>query len=1173
MSAAQTAGVAAPRAAVGRFGSSAGIRARGGVAPVRPLRRGASAWGVRPRAYHRHASVVIAGASRADDARESESDAPEADPTPALEFGRSAKRVPSGKPVLASTPVPAGILSRAGQVAVVAAAAMFGGAGVAQAAAIHERGAAGQIPSTTSVAAPAVDDIVGANDLGILLADADGETDEEAKARAKKLAEVRRLKAERKKQLQRRKKASDEANSASGADEARGDEGDVGPAAPRGAREKKGEDDGLSPAERKKAERIAKAKEKAFAEALERERAAAAAAAPEGEELELAEESVVAAVAAPEAPVETEPAPAKTKSKKTGKNGKGGKSGKGDGDAAKKAKVDTPPGEKGGFGTFLKKVTGPRFVRNINLGYLKDPFAVKGTTYFPCEVAYTGFYELCEVGRVTRVEYQPDMNSVKFYLRDTDEVFFANLPYDPTLYTLMLSKNIDIISKQYTPLELLVRSFFNVLTPLVLVYFAWVLWMEMTDDTEEGATLQSTGTNKTYNSQPATGLTMKDIAGIDVVREEMEELISYLKDFQKYVRAGATIPAGVLLCGPPGTGKTLLARCLAGEAGVPFFSCAGTEFMEMFVGVGAARIRNLFKQAREVKPCIIFIDEFDSVAVRRKDASSGDVTGNDEQVATINQLLTELDGFGGNSGVMVFAATNRPHVIDPALIRPGRFDRIVEMPLPNRSARCDIIDLHCAYEQYHGMIDPDLNVDFIARQAAGFTGADLENLVRTSALRNQSLGKRGVPAGDTVFLQVIDEIRRSNVFKATGSGTIGEADDVTENALIQQMNPYVRDTICTYYAAQTLVATMSPNFDDIAKVRVFAGGEENGQIVYVPDEVGVEGAAQVKRRAWYESKMAVLVAGQMAERYLYGPDKVSQWGVLDMREATAMACEMVMLHGWSDLGPMVVLQDQSQEEKYLKAGKQKGQNSMDAGRSRGKMWGSPEGKGDNLADRRKNKGQDQDATLFMLGISDELDLLIANEVRKIFVRACQRAVMIMHDPKGTEMLFTLREALATAKEINGLNLRAVFDKFGLERQKAFSVYDLEWGKEHELYWDEFVNHIWAEDPNSTGFWKLVQEQWESSVVKPTEGVINGEDASPDLPEWAKEYVRSLDPGAQEEMLMYAPKEVQERIRSGRPALYDGPGFGTIDVRTGKPIELKTEKDATRAEMRKKEGEK
>ena len=200
---------------------------------MRPLRRGASAWGVRPRAYHRHASVVIAGASRADDARESESDAPEADPTPALEFGRSAKRAPSGKPVLASpTPVPAGILSRAGQVAVVAAAAMFGGAGVAQAAAIRERGAAGQIPSTTSVAAPAVDDIVGANDLGILLADADGETDEEAKARAKKLAEVRRLKAERKKQLQRRKKASDEANSASGADDARGAEGDVGPAAP-----------------------------------------------------------------------------------------------------------------------------------------------------------------------------------------------------------------------------------------------------------------------------------------------------------------------------------------------------------------------------------------------------------------------------------------------------------------------------------------------------------------------------------------------------------------------------------------------------------------------------------------------------------------------------------------------------------------------------------------------------------------------------------------------------------------------------------------------------------------------------------------------------------------------------------------------------------------------------
>ena len=345
--------------------------------------------------------------------------------------------------------------------------------------------------------------------------------------------------------------------------------------------------------------------------------------------------------------------------------------------------------------------------------------------------------------------------------------------------------------------------------------------------------------------------------------------------------------------------------------------------------------------------------------------------------------------------------------------------------------------------------------------------------------------------------------------------------------------------------------------------------------MYVPDEVGADGAASVKRRTWYESKMTVLVAGQMAERYLYGPDKVSQYGVLDMKEATAMACEMVMMHGWSDLGPIAVLQDLSAEEKYLKAGKQKGQNKVDAGRARGKLWGAPEGKGEDLQSARsKAKQQNEDAQMLLLGISDELDLLIANEVRKIFVKACQRAVMIMHDPKGTEMLFTLREALSTAKEINGLNLHRVFDKFGLVKHRDFNLVDLDWGKEYELYWDEFVNHIWADDANNTGFWKLVQEQWQYSVVEPTmyerevrgpkkaggdksqEPLGEGENApvKPDLPEWAREYVRSLDVGAREEMLMYAPKEVQDRIRDGRPAVYDGPGFGKRDIRTERDFE-------------------
>ena len=250
------------------------------------------------------------------------------------------------------------------------------------------------------------------------------------------------------------------------------------------------------------------------------------------------------------------------------------------------------------------------------------------------------------------------------------------------------------------------------------------------------------------------------------------------------------------------------------------------------------------------------------------------------------------------------------------------------------------------------------------------------------------------------------------MFKATGQGTVGETDDTTENALIQQMNPYIRDVICTYYAAQTLVSMMVPGFDEVAKVRVFAAGEENGQVVYVPDEVGQSGASGVKRKAWYEAKIAVLVAGQMAERYLYGPDKVSQFGNLDMREATALACEMVMMHGWSDIGPICVLRADSTEEKYLKGGVNKGNQTagMDSGRTRGKLWGIPPGKDGTLAEGRKAKYKEEPGLELQMELSDELDMLIANEVRKIFIKACQRAVMIMHDPKGTEMLFTLREA-------------------------------------------------------------------------------------------------------------------------------------------------------------------
>ena len=1137
--------------------------ARGPVAPAAvPLRRGARAWGARPRA-RRSRALIAAATDGSDDGSD---DAARVDPA---SFGRTARRM-----TIVERGVDSGSsIRRTAQAAVVVAAAMFGGVGVAHAAASSSAADASRGGATSSVVGPSHHRGAADRDAELFqIADADD--DKEAAARAKKLAEVRRIKQARKEKMEAAKKKN------------KGEDDDKGGKKGGKGGKATAEDKELAKelAERKRQYRIEAAKKKAFAAALERERAAVA------DELDS------------ELPIdESAYASEETYEEDVVEEGKGK-----EGMFKKSKKDEDASGEErrglsvGGislptFGlsaeeraeraqerayrealkldnvdrvmlgdepelTVKQKITKfldenipvGRFTRNVNLTYLRDPFAVKGTKWAPCEMSYTGFYDLCEVGRVKRVEYMPNMNTVKFFLYDTDEVFYANLPYDPTLYKLLIEKKIDVISKQHSPLELFFRGLAHAGAPMILLWFIFIIWQDMKDDTTEGSTLMNTGTAKTYSSTPEFGMNMDDIAGIDVIRQEMDELISYLRDYQRYVRAGASIPMGVLLCGPPGTGKTLLARCLAGEAGVPFFACAGTEFMEMFVGVGAARIRNLFNQARKCRPCIIFIDEFDSVAVRRKDAAA--MEGNDEQVATINQLLTEMDGFGGNSGVMVFAATNRPHVIDPALIRPGRFDRVIEMPLPNREARMDIIDLHCSYQVFEGMIDPDLDVALIARQCAGFTGADLENLVRTAAQRNSArLKKERKMAGDRVFLDVIDEIRRSNVFKATGQGTVGETDDTTENALIQQMNPYIRDVICTYYAAQTLVSMMVPGFDEVAKVRVFAAGEESGQVVYVPDEVGSSGASNVKRKAWYEAKIAVLVAGQMAERYLYGPDKVSQFGNLDMREATALACEMVMMHGWSDIGPICVLRADSTEEKYLKGGVNKGSQTggMDSGRTRGKLWGIPPGKDGTLAEGRKAKYKEEPGLELQMELSDELDMLIANEVRKIFIKACQRAVMIMHDPKGTEMLFTLREALGTAKEVNGPNLRAVFKKFGLHKPPNFDLWDINWGKNDELYWDEFTEYIWADDASSTTFWKLVSDQWRRTVADPTASVVAGDGSNsvpPDVPEWAKEFVRSLPVGGQEEMLMYAPKEVQDRVRDGKPAVYTGPGFGTRDAR-------------------------
>jgi len=1170
--------VAAAPAAVAVSNRTSGTRSKGGGSggggscAVRPLRRGATSWGSRRLTPLRCAAAVTPVEERDEDQEE-----PEPEEVTWSSTAENRKRVLALTGLSADSADQAGLMRRVGAAAVISAAALFGGASATHATALKVQQASTVTAAYTSSAsaAPVASSVVadGARDLGMLLAAVDddnvSEGEKEGRERARKLAEVRAIKAKRQEKLNTRK--------------------GLPPKEDPAAKE-------LTPAEEKKAARLKSVREKAFneekAKAFKEEEAAREEAAKLEEaarekaakaRVEAAKAREEAAKAREEAGLDAEPDVPELEEVEEEIPER---------DVRPKYTVEEHNSRlkqlisrtnftqnndpiyqeqtKGFFDSCIEKVTGkaqgPRFTRNVNLRYLRDPFCAMGTSFSPTECAYTGFYHLCETGRVNRVEYMSNMNSVKFYLNDTSEVFFSNLPYDPTLYTMLVDREINIAIASHGLFMKGVTLFFNILSPAVVMLFAFKMWMSVEDDQRmegEGNQQTSTGSSKRYNCQPSTKNTMSDIAGIDIVREEMNELISYLRDYEKYSAAGATIPAGVLLCGPPGTGKTLLATCLAGEAGVPFFSTTGTEFMEMFVGVGAARIRNLFKQAREVKPCIIFIDEFDSVAVRRKDAASMDISGNDEQVATINQLLSELDGFGLNSGVMVFAATNRPQVIDPALIRPGRFDRIIEMPLPHRRARMEIIDLHSGYREFKNLIDPDIDVELIARQAAGFTGADLENLVRQSAFKHVDPGGfnrvEGEPtriANTDTFLEVIDQIRSLAYNRSTGSST-GSSDDATENFMIQQMSPYVRDTITTYFAAQTLVASMMPSYDDIAKVKIFDHGMETGHIYYVPEEVGAEGSAQIKRRAWYEAKMCVLVSGQMAERYLYGPDGISQFGVVDMREASAMACEMVMMHGWSEIGPMAILKDSSTEEMYLKKNV-KAPSMGEGGRTRGNIMGASTGRKKTIAE--EGMFTPTEGGLILMGISDELDLLIANEVRKILVQACQRALMILHEKKGTEMLFTLREALAATKQLNGRALKRVLAKFCLKPEKDFSVWDYNWtAKTNDIYWDEFVSMIWAEDPSNKGFWNLVQEQWADTVQHPTAKVreaqreaaqkAKGEGAVPEIPEWAQEYIRSLPLGGQEEMLMYAPKDVQARIRDGRPAPPVGPNGRTVKLET------------------------
>lgn len=386
-----------------------------------------------------------------------------------------------------------------------------------------------------------------------------------------------------------------------------------------------------------------------------------------------------------------------------------------------------------------------------------------------------------------------------------------------------------------------------------------------------------------YQVEDQTGIRFDDVAGIDEAKEELQEVVTFLKETERFTAVGAKIPKGVLLVGSPGTGKTLLAKAVSGEAGVPFYSISGSEFVEMFVGVGASRVRDLFKKAKENAPCLVFIDEIDAVGRKRGAGVGG---GNDEREQTLNQLLTEMNGFEENAGVIVIAATNRPDVLDPALLRPGRFDRQITVDLPSYKGRLGILDVHSRNKK----LDPDVSLEAIARRTPGLSGADLANLLNEAAILTARRFK------DTITNREIDD--------ALDRITIG----LSLNPLLDSKK---KRLIAYHEVGHALLMTLLEHSDPLNKVTI------------IPRAGGVGGFAQqsfnedmvdsgLYTRAWMIDRITITLGGRAAEKEIFGDAEVTAGASNDLKVVSNLAREMVTRYGMSDLGPLA-LEGQSEQ--------------------------------------------------------------------------------------------------------------------------------------------------------------------------------------------------------------------------------------------------------------------
>ena len=448
-------------------------------------------------------------------------------------------------------------------------------------------------------------------------------------------------------------------------------------------------------------------------------------------------------------------------------------------------------------------------------------------------LSYTEFWELLLRKRVTAVHFSEDRESLVATMKGGTKER-VQLPFDPELLPKLAELGVSTSVEPINPLLWAWRGAARASTPLITFFgLFWLFKKAMEEPNDDFMS------PKAKKAQQDTGVTLNDVAGLGAVREEAQELVHYLRNAEKYLSLGAQLPAGVLMVGPPGTGKTLLARAIAGEAGVPFFYTAGSEFMEMFVGVGAARVRNLWETARKQRPCIIFIDEFDAIGTSRSMAGYGG--GNEESANTINQMLTEMDGFENNSGLVVLAATNRPQVLDKALTRPGRFDRWLRVPLPDLRGRVEIMQVHARGKA----VTPDVDWARVARATAGWSGADLENLMNEAAI---ATARADQPLITTEALfTAVDNLRRD---PRTGNMMLAITTGAEEDA-IQDMGPRTRFVITAMAAAKAVLGECLVGSEEMQKVQVFPGGKPEYAVYTLPDEnttPGIDAAHRLRLR-------------------------------------------------------------------------------------------------------------------------------------------------------------------------------------------------------------------------------------------------------------------------------------------------------------------------------------